>query len=96
MVSQIPFGHSTEVNCLCCGVCGHSLDVQWASGQPVAHRDGRLQTSPSCQLTWFPRAPQSKRPSESISANTQGGEAGKMFRFILSSQTLAAKQVLEM
>lgn len=94
--SQIPFGHSTEVNCLCCGGCGHSLDVLWASGQPVAHRDGLLRTSLCRQLTPFPRVPQSQRPSESISANTQGGEAGKMFRFILGSQTLAAKQLLEM
>ncbi|KAM7370785.1 hypothetical protein PAMP_010306 [Pampus punctatissimus] len=69
---QIPFGHPTEVNCLYCGGCGHLLDVWWASGQPVAHRDSLLQTSLSCQLTPFPRVPQSKRPSESISANTQG------------------------
>lgn len=96
MVSKIPSDRSTEVNCLCCGGCGHSLDVQWASGQGVAHKDVLLQTSLSCQLTPFPRVPQSKRPSESISANTQGGEAWQMFRFILGSQTWAAKQLLEM
>lgn len=31
----------------------------------------------SCQLIPFPRVPQSERPSESVSANTQGGEAGE-------------------
>lgn len=71
------FSHSAAVSCLCCGGCGHLLDVWWASGQAVAHRDGALQTSLRCQLTPFPRVPQSKRPSESNSANTQGGEAEK-------------------
>lgn len=79
-------------NCLCCGSCGHPLDVQRALGQPVARRDGLPQTSLSCQLTLFPRVPQCQRSSESVSANTWGEEAGKMFRFVPDSQTRAAKQ----
>lgn len=53
---------------------------------------GLPQTSLSCQLTHFPRVPQCQRPSESVSANTRGGEAGKMFTFVPDSQTRAAKQ----
>lgn len=95
LFSPIPFGHSKAAICLFCGGCGRSLDVEWASGQTVAYRDGRLQTSLSCQLTPFPRVPQSKRPSESIYANTQAGEAGKMFRITPGCHTLAVKKPLD-
>lgn len=70
------------------------MDVQRALGQPVACRDGLPQTSLSCQLTRFPRVPQCQRPSESVSANTWGREAGKMFRSAPGGQTRAAKQWL--
>lgn len=92
--APIPFGPRSKGSCLCCGSCGRPLDVQRALGQPVACWDGLPQTSLSRQLTCFPRVPQCQRPAESVSANTCGGEAGKMFRFIPDSQTRAAKQWL--
>lgn len=92
--SPIPFGPRSKGSCLRCGSCGRPLDVQRALGQPVACWDGLPQTSLSRQLTCFPRVPQCQRPAESVSANTCGGEAGKMFRFIPDSQTRAAKQWL--
>lgn len=58
-----------------------------------SEKTGGLQTSLSCQLTPFPRVLGCKRPSESISANTQGGETGKMFRFMYGGQTLTEKQL---
>lgn len=81
MVSGIPVSIRGEAICLRCGGCGQSLDVQWASGQarspqrqpatdlPVLSADSVSQGPP----------PQSKRPSKPGSANTQGGETGKMF-----------------
>lgn len=92
--SPTRFGPHSKGNCLCCGSCGHPLDVQRAFGQPVACRDGLPQTSLSCQLTRFPRVPQCQRPSESVPASTWEGEAGKMFTFVPDSQTRAAKQWL--
>ena len=83
-----------KVNCLCSGGCGHSLDVQRASGQPVAHRDGLLQTSPSCQLTPFPGSPNPKgHQSQSLQTHKEE-KLEKLFRFIPSGQTWAAKQPL--
>lgn len=92
--APIPFGPRSKGSCLCCGSCGGPLDVQRALGQPVACWDGLPQTSLSRQLTCFPRVPPCQRPAESVSANTCGGEAGKMFRFVPDSQTRAAKQWL--
>lgn len=81
-MSQILPGRSTVGICLCCGGCGHSLDVHRALGQAVAHRDGPQQTFLSVlSADSLSQGPSIQKAIGVDLCTHREGNAGKMFHF---------------